>query len=127
MNEYIQVLKNGINNISGVAEGWSNLIKDKLGVLSPREKEVVEKRIIKCSECPFNSSNAKKNLGYETDLGYDHCSSCKCPLDVKPFALHDNCGLEWFMFNAQDESVKHIKDYYTIHNESIELKWKAIN
>ena len=65
MNEYLQTLKNGINNISGVAEGWSNLVKDKLGVLPSREKEVVEKiakpsNDILCGVCLDEIKTGKK-------------------------------------------------------------------
>jgi hypothetical protein len=126
MNDYIKTIKNGLSNITGVSRGWYNVVKSKLGKLTIEQQEIIEKRINICLECPFNSINAKTNLGYKSDLSYEHCSSCNCPIDAKPFDLNDDCGLKWFIFHSDDDSVKHIKEYYMNHNEPIELKWKSV-
>ena len=127
MNDYLQVLKNGMSNLSGISEGWYNEVKDGMNLLTEEQRQVIEYRLQKCAECPFNSVNALNTTSYKTTLDYYHCSSCKCPLSKKTKAFSDNCGLEYFMFNADDDSVKHIREYYMTHNEPIELKWKAVS
>lgn len=127
MNDYLQVIKNGMSNIPAITEALTNEIKDNLGLLTQPQKDVIEYRLSKCIDCPFNSINAISMTGYKTELDYYHCSVCKCPINTKVKSFDSNCGLEWFMFNVNDESVKHIKEYYMKHNEPLELKWKAVN
>lgn len=124
-NEYLNVLKRGISNISSVTEGWTNSVLNEMKLLDEKKQKIANERLEKCLQCPFNSDNAK-SIGYETSLDYFHCSSCKCPLNKKVFAFDDNCGLEWFMFHAGDADQKHILEYYKEHNLPIELKWKKI-
>lgn len=124
MNDYINVLKKGITNIPNITEGWINSVKDKYDILPLEQREIANKRLEICNSCPLNSENAKANLEYKTTLDYYHCSSCKCPIDKKVFAMDDKCGLEWFIFNSQDEDQEHIKKYYTENpKEEINLKW----
>ena len=124
MNDYLNVFLKGLTNIPNITEGWVNSVKDKLNLLPQRDRDIANQRLVICNNCPFNSEKAKANLEYKTSLDYYHCSSCKCPIDKKVFSFNESCGLEWFLFNSQDEDQKHIVEYYSQHpEESIELKW----
>lgn len=126
MKDYINVLKKGLSNIPNITEGWTNSFLKDYNLLPEHLKVIAEQRLSKCIECPFNSDNAKKELEYNTTLDYFHCSSCKCPINKKVYAFGESCGLEWFMFHANDDDQKHILEYYKNHNEPIELKWKKV-
>ncbi len=125
MKDEIKALMNAKKNYKRVFEGWTNLAKDKFNLLSKEDKKIVEERKSICESCIFNSVNAKEKLGYESTLVYEHCSSCKCPIPAKIMSLESNCGLDEFSMNPNDESVKHILEYYQNNNEEISWKWFA--
>ena len=122
---YLNLIKKGIKNLPNVTEGYINALKAEFDLLDENTKQIADKRLEICLECPFNSDNAI-NIGYENKdkVKTLHCSSCGCFIKKKIFSMDSNCGLENFMINPQDENVKHILEYYKTNNESIQLKWK---
>lgn len=121
MNIHLQRISNGLSNIPGIAESWKNEFKESVGLLSEKEQQVIAKRLDICGSCIFNSIKAKE-IGYNNDTDY-HCSVCKCPINTRVKSFTSNCGMEWFIFNPDDSSVSHVKEYFMSHNEPIELKW----
>lgn len=91
--EYIHMMSKGMNNISNVAQGNFNLLKDSLGLLPKDQQDEADRRYSICQQCPFMSSNAKLTGFYHTQRLEQHCSVCKCPIEAKVMAFNDSCGL----------------------------------
>jgi hypothetical protein len=91
--EYLVMAKNGMKNISNVAEGNFNLLIDTVGLLPQDQQDEADRRYSICAQCPFMSLNAKTVGFYDTMRTDQHCSVCKCPIEAKVMAFHDSCGL----------------------------------
>lgn len=91
--EYLQMAKNGMKNISNVAEGNFNMLIDTVGLLPTDQQEEADRRYSICLKCPFMSLNAKEAGFYDTSRLDQHCSVCKCPIEAKVMAFNDSCGL----------------------------------
>lgn len=127
MKDEIKALMNAKKNYKNVFEGFTNLAKNALNLLSEEDKKIVAERKLICDDCIFNSKNAISMLEYKSTLPYEHCSSCKCAIPARVMSLNSNCGLIDFSMNPNDESVSHIKKYYEEHDEEIQWKWLAKN
>lgn len=112
MNEYLQMMKAGMENPKAVIEGVVNSVKSKYGHLPEAEQTEIARRRLICSQCPYTSSNAVSNpaLNYHTDRLDEHCWACKCPIETKTAALTQNCGLE--VYNRKTK-------------QNIPLKWEV--
>lgn len=117
--EYLELYTNGAKNIDKVLEGRLNKSLRDLNELSPDKKAIAEERFKICSECPFNSNNARLGgefdkwykKGYENINGVEfpypkaeyysnrpkedfHCAHCGCNIDEKTLSMESNCGIE---------------------------------
>lgn len=91
--EYLTMAANGMKNISNVAEGNLNRLKDGLGLLPQDEQDEADRRYNICYNCPFMSKNASAIGFYDTSRPDQHCSVCKCPIEAKVLAFNDSCGM----------------------------------
>ena len=116
--EYAKAALKGINNSNLIIEGWINEAKANAGDLDEETlAEILRRREI-CSQCPFNSINAKTSEEYKELFGENyktkrnelHCAICLCPIKSKTASMHSECGM------ASDEKTA-----------NLELKWKAFN
>lgn len=101
--EYLQMAKNGVKNISNVAEGNFNMLIDSIGLLPEDQQAEADRRYAICKHCPFMSLNAKAIGFYKTERVDQHCSVCKCPIEAKVMAFNDSCGLN-LLEDKRDEN-----------------------
>lgn len=77
-----------------IIEGVLTDIKmNTVGLSKGKEEEIARRREI-CKKCPLNSVNAEKDGWYTSILPFEHCSVCKCSIELKTACLSCNCGLE---------------------------------
>lgn len=91
------------------------------------QAEIARRRTI-CADCPFNSSNAVKELLYKTGRFDEHCVLCGCTISRKTAALTEDCGMT--CCNAKpthDCNCKNegLKQFNTENNINAPLKWVA--
>jgi hypothetical protein len=79
-------------------------------MLSEEEQTLITNRRLICSECPYNSENAKKEGWYNTIRLDEHCTLCQCNIAAKTACFECKCGIEVFNSNKNE-------------NEKLELKW----
>jgi hypothetical protein len=88
-----------------IVEGWRNHL------IPPEElKSLIEavsaERLGICSQCPYQSENAKKH-GYTTYRADVHCTVCKCPLITKTKSLSSECPNKfWDAITTNEEKLK---------------------
>jgi len=93
-------------SIKSIFEGWKNH-------LSPDEymkdmiKEVSEKRLAICEECPFNSKNRVNYTTLRLDI---HCTACGCTLIPKSKCLSCKCPEDKWGPEVTPEEDKIMKD-----------------
>lgn len=113
------LIPKGIKDIDKIVKAVVTEIKLEHGSLAPELQDVIIKRRLICSTCPFMSSNATEskeyyelmNGHYTTDREDEHCTICGCPLLIRTAALTKNCGME--VWNET-------------HNNKQELKWQKV-
>lgn len=67
-------------NISNIASGWFNHIKDKLGMLDKETKDLAEARLKICDICPRRVKNK--------------CGVCGCQLEAKAKDPNSTCPIK---------------------------------
>lgn len=105
--EYLHMAKEGMKNISNVAEGNFNMLIDSVGLLPQDQQDEADRRYAICKTCPFMSANANGIGFYDTQRIEQHCSLCKCPIEAKVMAFNDSCGLN-IIQETRDENGNHI-------------------
>lgn len=118
LKEYLQLIPKAFSNADLILEGITNKVKSNFGHLPEDEMNEIARRLVICKTCPFMSENAKTNpaINYQTDRPDEHCSLCKCNIDLKTSSLASNCGIE--AYNSTPEGKA----------SPMELKWtKYIN
>jgi hypothetical protein len=68
-----------MSRFNEIVNGYSNLVKSKLGISSKEDENIFEARRTICNACPFK-------LG-----GTDRCGKCGCPLAAKTRSLVSSC------------------------------------
>ena len=120
LNDYLKLIPKALGEPKLVLAGWINDAKMRNNLLTEEEVDIIVKRRLTCSTCPFMSNNAKTSSEYKELTGsnyvdskiFEHCSLCGCPLTKKTASLESNCGVEdWNEENP---------------NKQLELKWKSI-
>ena len=129
VKEYFQMIPAIAQNLPKIWEGTVNQVKESFHMLAEDEQaEIIRRRII-CAECPFNSSNAVVQLGYESSRIDEHCIMCGCTIARKTASLASNCGIDACNATPLDPDShcknKYVKDYNDENNINAELKWKA--
>ena len=112
ITEYIQLIPRVLKNRVNIVEGIINSVKLEFNTLPKEEQDEIIRRRLICKSCPFMSENAKNdvNQNYKTDRLDEHCSMCKCNIQLKTSSLESNCGIE----------------YYNENNDNkLELKWTS--
>jgi len=66
------------SRFSQIVDGYSNLVKSKLGISSEKDEEVFKARREICNACPEKTA-------------LDRCGICGCPLPAKTRSLSSNC------------------------------------
>ncbi len=66
------------NRFQKIVDGYSNLVKSKLGLSSEKDEEIFEARRTICNACEHKSA-------------LDRCLKCGCPLAAKTRSLIDKC------------------------------------
>ena len=61
-----------------IVNGYSNLVKSKLGLSSEEDEKIFQARRTICNACSKKTEN-------------DRCSMCGCPLEAKTRSLITNC------------------------------------
>lgn len=61
-----------------IVNGYSNLVKSKLGVSSEKDEEIFQARRKICNSCDHRTK-------------MDRCGLCGCPLPAKTRSLLSNC------------------------------------
>jgi hypothetical protein len=61
-----------------IVNGYSNLVKSKLGLSDEKDEEVFQARRTICNGCPHKTPK-------------DRCGKCGCPLPAKTRSLITNC------------------------------------
>lgn len=104
ISEYLSLLPSGLKNIDKFIEGVINDVSLEFSLLSEENKDIIVKRRLICSSCPYMSKNANnfpdyKELhkeDYKTDREDNHCTFCGCPLAFRTASLDMQCGIkEW--------------------------------
>lgn len=116
--EYLKLVPKGLPNSIAIIQGIINNVQ--LENLPEEERDVIIKRRICCTTCPFNNVNAKTSpeyfqlttTHYKTKRNDDHCAMCFCPIKTKTASLHVDCGLSSWNESHPDKQI--------------ELKWRAI-
>ena len=81
-------------NINQIINGWANLLKDKLGLLDPKFKEVAELRLMNCHKCHIRDglicSPNRKGINIVTGK---LTKGCGCVITAKVMAEDSFCPL----------------------------------
>jgi len=67
-----------LNKAEEIAEGYTNLVKSKLGLSSAQDEKIFKARREICDACSFRSA-------------MDRCLKCRCPLAAKTRSLKSKC------------------------------------
>ena len=112
LTEYLALIPKAFQSPKEIAKGWLNRVKEELGTLPEDEQSVIAIRRSICSECHYNSVNAKKLVGYKTSRTEEHCTLCSCPLLAKTASLSSVCGAQYYNETHKDK-------------EPLPVRWKA--
>lgn len=110
IGDYINRGFRGLSNLQQVVEGHYNNILLSIDVLDERKKEIAETRLKICSDCIFNSTNAKKEGIYSSYLHDPHCSICKCPTQVKVLAMDAECPLHEIVIDKNEVPIQYTQN-----------------
>ena len=105
ISEYLKLIPKGIKNLDKIVDGFKNQVKMEFNTLPEDEVEVIVGRRLICSQCPFNSLNAKNTGLYTGDRTDEHCIHCGCPISIRTASLDANCGLEYFNDKNPDNQI----------------------
>ncbi len=67
-----------VNKFKEIVNGYSNLVKSKLGLSDEKDEEIFNARRTICNACEHKSP-------------LDRCIKCGCPLSAKTRSLKTNC------------------------------------
>ena len=67
-----------------IVNGYSNLVKSKLGMSSEEDEKIFKARREICNACPHKR------------LSSDRCGKCGCPLAAKTRSLITNCPVGYW-------------------------------
>jgi hypothetical protein len=70
--------KDIMSRFKQIVNGYSNLVKSKLGLSSEKDEEIFTARREICNACEFKTK-------------FDRCGKCGCPLPAKTRSLISNC------------------------------------
>tara|TARA_R110000796_G_scaffold181330_1_gene297857 strand:- start:19737 stop:19964 length:228 start_codon:yes stop_codon:yes gene_type:complete len=70
-----------LNKAEEIAEGYTNLVKSKLGLSSAQDEKVFKARREICDACQFKSA-------------MDRCLKCSCPLAAKTRSFKSKCPMK---------------------------------
>ena len=70
--------KKGVSQFKQIVDGYSNLVKSKLGLSSEEDEKIFQARREICNSCPERSA-------------MDRCLMCGCPLAAKTRSLTSSC------------------------------------
>ena len=73
-----------MSKLSQITEGYTNLAKQKFGVLSPEIEALGKPRAAICASCPH---------AVKSTLGGFKCDDCGCQLDAKQICVSCSCPL----------------------------------
>lgn len=108
--EFAKLVPAGLKNLDKIVESYTNQVKMEFNMLNQEDVDIIVGRRLICSQCPFNSINAKESGLYTGDRTDFHCIQCGCPIHTKTASLEANCGLE--IYNDKNPS------------NQIPLKWE---
>lgn len=93
-------------NMNHILEGWANVIKNEIGLLSPEKKLISEKRLVCCDTCTMridNTCSRKKESLVVKDFYYkvleknrkkgQLVKGCGCNLSAKSMCEDCQCPL----------------------------------
>ena len=115
INEYVNLVKNGIKNKDQIIEGLIKGAAVKNGEVNEIDLAEILKRKDICASCPFNSAIGIANGTYRSNLPFQHCQLCQCRIggeDTKEYCLSCNCGAE-----AYNKMYPHLP--------ALEVRWRA--
>jgi len=96
IKDYLKIVQAGIRNGDKIIEGLVVASQVKNNNIEPEALAEILKRKDICASCPFNSVNAARDNGYESNVPYQHCTLCICRIggeDTKEYCLSCNCGI----------------------------------
>lgn len=70
-----------MSKLYDISNGFSNLAKDKLGLLNKEEVTRNEKRMNICNECEFKTALGRCGKCGCILAAKTKCDECKCPID----------------------------------------------
>lgn len=116
IGEYLKMVKDGIKNGDKIIEALKTSALLKNGnqghvITDEAIAEILRRKEI-CSNCPFNSRNAKVERNYTSSLPFEHCTLCKCRIgydDSKEYCLSCNCGIEEWNRRNPDKTPQLLK------------------
>lgn len=95
LEEYLKVVKLGIQNGDKIIEGIITAAKVKNGEVSEEGVAEILRRKEICKNCNFNSTIASDTRHYKSSLPYEHCTLCLCRIggdNTKEYCLSCKCG-----------------------------------
>jgi hypothetical protein len=78
-------------SLKHIAEGWFNSYLDKLNLLDEDIKELGERRMSICSDCPVRSDNRCDRNKTHINISGAHFSGCGCYIDKKTLCVDCQC------------------------------------
>lgn len=96
IKDYLSIVTKGIKNGDKVIEALIVSAKVKNGKINNEALAEILRRKEICASCPYNSENAKRDRGYNSNIPYQHCILCSCRIggeDTKEYCLSCNCGI----------------------------------
>lgn len=103
------MLPKALQHPKEVVEGWVNIAKMEFNTLPEDQVEVIVRRRLICSECPFMSENAKKLSNYKSSREDKHCILCSCPIISKTASLDSICGAKYYNDTHVDKPQLEVK------------------
>ena len=110
--EYLDLSIKGLKNADKVLSGLKTKVIDRFKLLDNERRQIIAERYDICTNCPYNSRNAKQSAEfyklqgkhYDTSRSELHCSLCGCIIEYKTSSLYSNCGIEeWNKENPEKQ------------------------
>ena len=80
--------------LKDILDGWGNVVKDQLGLLDTKTKEMAELRLLNCNYCHIRDGSicSPKRVGKHIETG-ETKKGCGCVISAKTLAPDSKCPI----------------------------------
>jgi len=83
-----------MSQLNEIINGWANVVKDKIGTLDPKIKQLAENRLLLCNSCNMRIENtcSTKRVGINK-ITKKETTGCGCNISAKTLSPESKCPL----------------------------------